>query len=267
MLFDRCMNTDAKIAAWYGKDDVLDSILRRIGKRSGLTTTDLAPYDELHVGGRKATLHLLNTLGFKSGMRILDAGSGLGGAARVAAETTGASVTGIDLTPEFTATAGYLSDLCDLRDQTAFITGSVLDIPFPDGWFDGAFSIHVSMNIADKARFYAEVSRILNKGALFGLYDVMRTGQGALTYPMPWADHEDTSFPVEPDAARQMLEQAGFEIVLAEQRHGFALEQLSRYLEQKSGPLIPGFNTRVKNLHKAVESGLCSPWQMICQKI
>lgn len=267
MLFDGCMNTEARIAAWYGKDDMLDSILRRIGKRDGLTTSDLAPYDELHIGGRRATLHLVTKLGFKTGMRVLDAGSGLGGAARVVAETTGAYITGLDLTPLFTATAGYLSNLCGLHDQTAFITGSVLDIPYPDGWFDGAYTIHVSMNIRDKARFYKEVSRVLKRDAVFGLYDIMQTGRGTLIYPMPWADDESTSFLATSDTVRQMLEQAGFEIVSVEQRHDFALEQLSKYLEQKSDPERLEFLLRIKNLHKAIKAGLCSPWQMICRKI
>ncbi len=266
MLFDRGMSTDAKIAAWYGRDDMLDSILRRIGKSAGLTTSDLAPYDELHIGRRKATVHLVNTLGFKAGMCVLDAGSGLGGAARVTAETTGASVTGIDLTPEFTATAGYLSELSGFRDLTAFITGSVLEIPFPDEWFDGGYTIHVSMNIPDKAAFYGEVARVLKPGSLFGLYDVMKSEQGALTYPMPWADNEDTSFPETPDTVRLLLERAGFEVISVESRHDFALEQLRRMWEQKPDSLIPGFAVRAENLYNAVESGLCSPWQMICRK-
>jgi ubiquinone/menaquinone biosynthesis C-methylase UbiE len=261
------MNTDAKIKAWYGQDDMLDNILRRIGKRDGLTTADLAPYDELHIGRRKATLHLVNTLGFRAGMRVLDAGSGLGGAARVMAETTGASVVGIDLTPEFCATAGYLSDLSGFGDRTSFITGSVLDMPFPEAWFDGAYTIHVSMNIRNKVAFYGEVARVLKPGSLFGLYDVMKTEQGALTYPMPWADNEDTRFPETPDTVRLLLEQAGFEIISVERRHDFALEQLRRMREQKTESLIPNFAVRAENLYNAVESGACSPWQMIGRRL
>ncbi|AGH44050.1 hypothetical protein [Paraglaciecola psychrophila] len=43
---------------------------------------DLAAVDELHVGGRLATEHLLKQLNFTKSSDLLDVGCGLGGATR-----------------------------------------------------------------------------------------------------------------------------------------------------------------------------------------
>ena len=47
--------------------------------------------------------------------------------------------------------------------------------------------MHV-MNIADKTALFKEVNRVLRPGAKFGVYDVMRTGSGALSFLNP-GDH------------------------------------------------------------------------------
>ena len=65
--------------------------------------------------------------------------------------------------------------------------GSALALPFADRAFDRAYMLHVGMNIDDKAKLCSEVSRVLRSNALFGIYDIMRVGDGELTYPVPWA--------------------------------------------------------------------------------
>ena len=66
--------------------------------------------DEFHARGRDATIELGNALGLFPGMEVLDIGSGLGGAARRLASTTGATITGVDLTAEYCAVAAMLSE-------------------------------------------------------------------------------------------------------------------------------------------------------------
>lgn len=48
-----------------------------------------------------------------------------------------------------------------------------------------SFTLHVGMNIAEKARLFAEVRRVLKPGGIFGIYDQMSEADGDLTFPMP----------------------------------------------------------------------------------
>ncbi len=68
--------------------------LRAVGHRP-------APIDEVHIRGREATLELAPSAGLDAHERVLDLGSGVGGASRCLAAEFGCRVTGIDLTTRF----------------------------------------------------------------------------------------------------------------------------------------------------------------------
>ena len=88
----------------------IDRSLVKLGKDpAALTVDDLALIDEFHIGGRPASLALFDQCGFAEGMHLLDVGSGLGGPARACAFAKGATVTGVDLTPEFVEVARTLA--------------------------------------------------------------------------------------------------------------------------------------------------------------
>jgi ubiquinone/menaquinone biosynthesis C-methylase UbiE len=97
-------------------------------------------------------------------------------------------------------------------DRTRFVEGSALDLPFEDASFDAATLFHVGMNIADKARLFAEARHTLRRGGTFAVYEVMRKGQGPLPFLLPWADSEATSFVETHDTYRALLAAAGFSI-------------------------------------------------------
>ena len=68
--------------------------LQAMGReRDHIRPDDLAAIDEFHIGGQAATEHLAIQLDLKSGMSLLDLGSGLGGAARFFARQYGCRVT------------------------------------------------------------------------------------------------------------------------------------------------------------------------------
>ena len=91
----------------------------------------LAGVDEFHLGGHRATREVIAALDPGQGSVVVDIGCGIGGAARQLA-ASGAHVHGIDLTPEFVATATELTALVGLSDRVDFRVASGTDLPFDD---------------------------------------------------------------------------------------------------------------------------------------
>lgn len=176
-----------------------------------LTPQDLFPVDQLHAGGVAATKYALERLTPGPTTRLLDVGCGIGGPSRLAA-TYDASVTGVDLTPDFVAAAMELTERVGLTDRARFVTTSGGALPFGSGDFDAAMMIHVGMNVPDKTGLFREVHRVLEPGAEFALYEQMRSGPGDLPYPMPWAEDERSSFVESSEDYAAHLEAAGFTV-------------------------------------------------------
>jgi SAM-dependent methyltransferase len=123
-----------------------------------LTPQQLAPVDQFHTRGLPATVELAKLAGVTADMAVLDVGSGVGGPARLLAATTGARVTGLDLSEPFVEAARYLTERTGQSGQVSFQTGSALELPFAEGRFDVVLLQHVAMNIADRARLYPRTS-------------------------------------------------------------------------------------------------------------
>ncbi len=174
---------------------------------------DLEPYDQFHGRGMEATAELAALVQAGPHERLLDIGSGIGGPARHLARRFGCHVTGIDLTAEFCDVARHLSSLLGLQDRTRFHVGDALAMPFAEASFDGAYSMNVSMNIADKAALYREIARVLKPGAWLVLSEIARGDGAELDFPTPWARTAASSFLCTPDDTRQGLLEAGFEVL------------------------------------------------------
>lgn len=181
--------------------------------RATLQPADLAAVDEFHIRGRAASLEMLAALALTPDSHVVDLGSGLGGPARTLAELAGCSVTGIDLTPEFCEVATALSDWTGLSARTSFRVGDATATGLPDAAVDAALTVHVAMNIPDKPALYAEAFRVLRPGGRFVVYDVVQGEGGDVRYPVPWAMDSSTSFLATPEAMRELLTAAGFDVI------------------------------------------------------
>src|SRR6202047_2293561 len=170
----KAMSTEATVAGHYGRGQleelILGAVVREGKDPENLTAGDLAAVDEFHVGGLEATQELAKQMDLRAGLRLLDVGSGIGGAARYFAAEHGCAVTGIDLTEEFVRVAGSLTRRTKLDHLVGFRQGSALELPFDASTFDGAYMIHVGMNIADKGGVFREVRRVLKPGGLFTIF-------------------------------------------------------------------------------------------------
>ena len=242
------MSTEAKVAGHYGRGQLEESILAAV-KREGkdpenLAAVDLAAVDEFHVGGLEATQELAKHMELRAGLRVLDVGSGIGGPARYFAAEHGCRVTGIDLTEEFVRLAGSLTRRIKLDGVVDFRQGSALQLPFERHTFDRAYMIHVGMNIADKVGIFQEVRRVLKPAGLFTIFDIMRTGDGPIRYPVPWALSEETSYVATAKDYRDALQNAGFRIAQERGRGPFAIEFTERLMARmaQSGPPALGLH-------------------------
>lgn len=208
---------DDTIAEHYTMQDLAEAIfagLKQAGKDlNNLKQEDLAPVDEFHIRGREATVELAQQLDLNASKHILDVGSGVGGASRYLASAYGCRVTGLDLTEAYCQVAQLLADRIGLGQLIAYRQGSALDMPFENASFDIVWTQHAAMNIADKARLYAESWRVLKPGGLLAIYDVVAGEGGPLIFPVPWAREPSISFLVTSDELRELLGQAGFQVV------------------------------------------------------
>lgn len=269
------------VAGHYHRGNLLEAIQSSLGKMgkttSGLTIGDLAPVDEFHIGGRKASEQFMERLGFTRGLHLIDVGCGLGGPARFAADTYGSQVTGIDLTGEYIDTGNVMSGWTGMQDRVTLRKESALSMSFADGSFDGGYMIHVGMNIDDKRRLFAEIARVLKRGAAFGVYDVMRTGPGEPSYPVPWATDAGQSSLAAPAEYRAALEAAGMEVLPEVNRRDFALEFFTTMMaktQAAGGPPPLGLHTLIgettqvkfRNMIDAISGNILAPVEMIARK-
>ena len=273
------MEIEQAVARHYAHGSLEETILNALalaGKDANhLTPKDLAPVDEFHVGGRQATMAFAEQFGVRPGMRLLDIGCGLGGAARYFAHEHGCQVTGIDLSGEYVDVANALAARVGLDERVSCELGSALALPFDPESFDAAYMFHVGMNIENKAKLFAEVRRVLASSGRFGIYDVMRLGAGELSYPVPWASGPESSFVADPASYRRLLVAAGFEVVKERDRRDFALEVFAQMRARgaAAGPAPLGLHIvmgasaalKVRNMIGDISSGLIAPTEMICR--
>lgn len=274
------MKAEAQVSAHYTRGKLEEAILaaaRAAGKDGGaLAAADLAPVDEFHVGGLESTQILARGMGLRPGMRLLDVGSGIGGPARYFAGEYQCRVTGVDLTEEFVQVAQSLTRRVGLEGTAEFQLVSATGMPFEPETFDGAYMIHVGMNLPDKASVFREVARVLKPGAAFTIFDLVRDNPAPLHFPLPWAVSEETSFVSDLAAYRAALAQAGLTIEGETSHRAFAIEFTQRNAARiaAGGPpalglhILMGEKTplMLKNVLIALTEGVLDPLEIRARK-
>ena len=249
-------------------EDLTAAIVDGLGHPAELTIDDLAPVDEFHLGGAAATTALAADLGLAATDHVLDIGCGLGGPARRMSSITGCLVTGIDLTPSFVATATELTRRVGLTHKLEFAIGDATALSVGVG-FTAATLIHVGMNIADKAALFAAVASALERGARFGVYDIMRVGEGDFALPMPFASEPEQAHVATPTEYVDALSTAGFSVGEPVNRTQLALDAAAAAAEAGPPPVSlatlmgSDFATMFANLGAALRAGVLAPVQII----
>jgi ubiquinone/menaquinone biosynthesis C-methylase UbiE len=159
----------------------------------------------------------------------------------------------------------------------SFQQANAIATPFASETFDGAYTIHVAMNIEDKVSLFREVRRLLKPGGTFGIFDIMREGAGPLSFPLPWARTKDTSFVETIETYRELLRSAGFKVEKERNRRAFTVEffqRLQARVAANGGKLPPlglhliagrEWPQRIQNFAADFGRGLLAPVEMICR--
>ncbi|GAA4883033.1 methyltransferase domain-containing protein [Saccharopolyspora cebuensis] len=129
--------------------------------------------EEIDAASRRTVERMAGKVEITPETRILDIGSGYGGAARYLAATYGCKVSCLNLSEvenarnvEFNREAG-LDELIEVKD------GSFEDIPFQDNAFDIVWSQDAILHSGDRERVLEEVTRVLRPGGSFLFTDPM----------------------------------------------------------------------------------------------
>ncbi len=226
------MGDERSVSAHYSRGELRERLYAALADdgadRRHPSLDALAPYDQFHGRGLEATVEIADALTVRATDHLLDVGSGIGGPARYFANRFGCRVTGIDLTAEFCDVARELTSVTGLDANVRFVDGDALSMPFADAAFDGAYSMNVSMNIADKPRLYREIHRALRPGGWLMLSEIAKGSGGEPDFPVPWAASSATSFLASPEATRGALVAAGFDVVQVRSTRELALASIAR---------------------------------------
>lgn len=274
------MADSSAIAEHWGRGDVyamIVSALEKAGKSlEALTVEDLAPVDHYHARGFPATVELADRLPIRPGQHILDIGCGVGGPARYFAQRFGCRVSGLDITESFVEAANKLTALLRMEDQVQVLLGDGQKLRYEGGCFDGAYALHVTMNVADRPRFFAEACRVLKPGAFFALTEHGLGPEGNPLHPVPWSEDGSGAYLVTPPQTRALLEAAGFSNIDIEEAGAKYLAGYKRAVQlAERGQLPPlgvhllmGENAvlKMKNAARNIEEGRTRPIEVICRK-
>ena len=241
-----------------------------------LTLEDLAPVDQFHARGLPATVELADRLPIRAGQHIVDIGCGLGGPARYIAKRFNCKVSGVDITGPFVDAGNKLSALLSMGDRVTIEQGDGQHLPYRDAQFDGGYTQHVTMNVADRHAFFAEAYRVLKPGAFFALTEHGLGPKGDVHHPVPWSEDGRGEYLVTPSETRALLHEAGFEDIDVEDTGAKYAAGYRMSLEKaEKGGLPPlGLHLlmgetalqKVRNSARNIEEGRTHPIQLVCRK-
>lgn len=274
------MTNGKAISDQWGRGDVYGLIVSALGKMSkpleDLTVEDLAPVDHFHARGLPATAELADRLPIKAGQHILDIGCGLGGPARYIAQRFQCDVSGLDITEPFVEAANKLTALLRMEHRVKIEHGDGQRLPYRDSSFDGAYTQHVTMNVADRAAFFAEAYRVLKPGAFFALTEHGLGPKGNPHHPVPWSADGSGAYLVTPSETRAILAKTGFEDIVIEDTGAKYLAGYRTAIDKAEQGALPLLGVHIlmgesalqktRNTARNIEEGRTHPIQVVCRK-
>jgi hypothetical protein len=127
--------------------------------------------------------------------------------------------------------------------------------------------MHVQMNVAEKADWFAQIGQRLAPGARLAVWEVCQQPGTDIAWPMPWSLDGTDSFLVPEAALLEAIQSAGFAAEEWVDRTAWARDWFTTTFADglPAGPALPmliydGY-TRVLNYVAAVSDGAVQVWQ------
>ena len=132
--------------------------------------------------GKEATEQLARLAAPRSASRVLDVGSGLGGAAVWLAENVGCRVTGLDLVASNVQAATDTAESLGLTHLVQFRHGDATAMPFEADSFSIVWGQDAWCHVPDRDALFAECARVLEPGGTIAFSDWLLTGEADESY-------------------------------------------------------------------------------------
>lgn len=131
--------------------------------------------ESIYIASRRTVERIANRLDIDTGTRVLDLGSGYGGAARFLAKTYGCHVTALNLSEVENQRNRDMNKVQGVDHLIDVIDGSFEDVPLPDASFDVIWSQDAILHSGDRETVIEEAARLLKPGGHFVFTDPMMT--------------------------------------------------------------------------------------------
>ncbi len=220
----------------------IDPLAFKAGQRATWSAGDYPEIAKLIEDAAKQTVELLDV---GAGQRVLDVATGSGNAAIPAAQK-GASVVGLDLTPELLEAARARGAAAGVDIE--WIEGDAEELPFDNGSFDRVMSVFGAMFAPRHELAAAEMRRVVKAGGSFaaaawtpdGLNGLMLKTVGKHMPPPPpefvppvmWGDADYMTKLFGGDGAQLAFERGSIAF------EGDSPGDVYEYFEQRLGPMI-----------------------------
>lgn len=193
------------------------------------------PGEDIAVASRRTVDRMAELVEPGAGERILDLGSGYGGAARHLARSTGCAVTCLNLSEVENERNRMLTEEQGLGAAVEVVRGAFEDLPFDDDSYDVVWSQDAFLHSGDRDRVIAEAARVLRPGGRFVFTDPMATDDADPAGLAPILDRIKLATMATPSFYRAALERAGLTEVEFDEHadqlaahYGRVLEELER---------------------------------------
>lgn len=219
--------------------------------------------EDIATASRRTVERMAATVSLTPTTRVLDVGSGFGGAARYLADTFGCHVTCLNLSEVENERNRSVTERAGLGDLVEVVDGSFEDLPFDDHRFDLVWSQDAILHSGDRARVLSEVARVLKPGGAFVFTDPMAADDCDGAALKPILDRLHLENMGSPGFYRRELHRLGFSSIEfhdhSEQlpvHYARVLEETERRNAEVEGLISETYLTRMKiGLKNWVEGG------------
>ncbi|XP_062118017.1 phosphoethanolamine N-methyltransferase 2 [Humulus lupulus] len=179
-------------------------------------------------GGFETTREFVEKLDLKPGQRVLDVGCGIGGGDFYMAENFDVEVVGIDLSVNMISLA--LERATGLKCSVEFEVADCTKKTYPDNSFDVIYSRDTILHIQDKPALFRSFYKWLKPGGKVLISDYCKSAGTPSTEFSNYIKQRGYDLH-DVEAYGQMLRDAGFEDVIAEDRSDLFIAVLQRELD------------------------------------